>query len=215
MVGDGWPKGNTYRRGIPHTEETKRKISEANTGRHHSEETKQKISEANKGQVQEHKQTYWQGRHLSEEHKQKISEANKGRHHSEETKQKISNANKGRRFSDEHRKNLSKARKGCAPSSTSFKPGDPRLCGKNNSSWKGGVTTEVHLIRNSSEMHTWRKAVFARDNYTCQGCGDSKGGNLIGHHILLFSTHPEARLLVANGQTLCKKCHIKLHKGVE
>ena len=33
---------------VPHTEETKKKIAEANKGRHHSEETKRKISEANK-----------------------------------------------------------------------------------------------------------------------------------------------------------------------
>ena len=46
----------------------------------HSEESKRKISEAKKG------------KQLSEEHKQKISESHKGYRHSEETKQKMSEA---------------------------------------------------------------------------------------------------------------------------
>ena len=49
-----------------------------------SEETKKKMSEANKG------------KHLSEETKLKISEANKGKKRSEETRKKISEAKKGK-----------------------------------------------------------------------------------------------------------------------
>ena len=81
-------KNSEVRRGISFSEEHKRKISEANRGRHnipHSEETKRKISEARKGIPR------------SEETKRKISEANRGRHnipHSEETKRKISEANR-------------------------------------------------------------------------------------------------------------------------
>jgi hypothetical protein len=53
-------------------------------GKHHSEETKRKISEANKGK----------GTKLSEETKHKISESRKGKKHTEETKRKIREANK-------------------------------------------------------------------------------------------------------------------------
>ena len=70
-------------KGIPCSEEHKRKISEANRGRHNiplSEETKRKISEACKGIPR------------SEETKRKISEARKGIPRSEETKRKISEA---------------------------------------------------------------------------------------------------------------------------
>lgn len=49
-----------------------------------SEETKKKISEANKG------------RKLSPEHKKKISEAHKGKKLSAETKQKISEGHRGK-----------------------------------------------------------------------------------------------------------------------
>lgn len=48
-------KHNMY--GKHHTEETKRKMSEAKKGRHHTEETKNKISEAQKG-----KKSYWYGK---------------------------------------------------------------------------------------------------------------------------------------------------------
>ena len=74
------------------TEEQKRKMSEAKTGKHHSEESKKKISEALSGEKSPNF-----GKHFSEEHKKKISEAlsgeknpNFGKHHSEESKKKIS-----------------------------------------------------------------------------------------------------------------------------
>ena len=83
--------------GKPRSEETRRKISEANMGNSPSEETRRKISKTLTGTKR--------GPH-SEEHKRKISEAQKGKprpegsgmigkKHSEETKRKISEANKG------------------------------------------------------------------------------------------------------------------------
>lgn len=81
------------------SEETKRKISEAQKGKPgkpHSEETKRKMSETRKGKPSGRK-----GKHHSEESKRKMSEAHKGKpnghkgkHHSEETKRKISAAMK-------------------------------------------------------------------------------------------------------------------------
>lgn len=83
-------------KGFKHTEETKRKRSEAQKGRVspmkgkiHSEETKRKLSEARKGNK------YNLGKHASEETKRKLSEAGKGRIFSEEHKRKISEAHKG------------------------------------------------------------------------------------------------------------------------
>lgn len=73
------------------TEEHKRKIGEANKGRHRSEETRRKLSESHKGQKP------WNiGKHYSEETLKKMSEVQKGKHLSEETKKKISEANKGK-----------------------------------------------------------------------------------------------------------------------
>ncbi|WP_416360620.1 HNH endonuclease [Burkholderia gladioli] len=50
-----------------------------------------------------------------------------------------------------------------------------------------------------------------RDRFTCQHCGDARGGNLHAHHILPFATHPELRVDVSNGITLCKPCHKAVH----
>lgn len=83
-----------------HSEEAKRKISEAGKGRHPSEETKKKLSEARKGYI------------VSEETKKKLSDFNKGKHLSEETRKKLSEAGKGRKFSEETKKKLSEAKKG-------------------------------------------------------------------------------------------------------
>lgn len=68
----------------------------------HSKETKRKISEANKGK-------HWK---LSEETKRKMSESGKGKCLSEETKKKMSKVHKGRKFSEEHKKKMSEAKKG-------------------------------------------------------------------------------------------------------
>lgn len=73
--------------------------------------------------------------------------------------------------------------------------------------WKGGITTEQEKIRKSSDYKEWRNNVFKRDNYTCQCCGDSTGGNLQAHHKYNFSEYPELRFDVNNGITLCNKCH--------
>jgi len=74
----------------PHSEETKKKISDAHKGKHHSEESKQKNREKHLG-----KGAWNKGKPLSEKTKRKLSETHKGKHHSEETKRKIGDANKG------------------------------------------------------------------------------------------------------------------------
>ena len=120
--------------GKHHSEETKKKISEANKGRKVSEETREKLSKAGKGRKvsEEHKKRIskankdrkhneeerkkqseaQKGRKVSEETREKLSKAGKGKHHSEETKKKISEANKGNKLSEEAKKKLSEVKKG-------------------------------------------------------------------------------------------------------
>lgn len=78
--------------------------------------------------------------------------------------------------------------------------------GPKHYNWKGGITPENHSIRMSKEMREWRQEVFERDLYTCKNCG-KRGGKLEADHIKPFSTHPELRFELANGQTLCEECH--------
>ena len=81
--------------------------------------------------------------------------------------------------------------------------------GEKNPNWRGGIQRE-----RSKEMHTieyklWRKAVFERDDYTCKGCGDKRGGIFNAHHILPRRDFPHLLFCINNGITLCKKCHQK------
>lgn len=83
------------------------------------------------------------------------------------------------------------------------------LRGANAPQWKGGVTPINALVRESLDYRLWREAIFKRDNYTCQGCGDRQGGNLQADHIKSFALYPELRFALDNGRTLCIPCHEK------
>ena len=79
--------------------------------------------------------------------------------------------------------------------------------GENHPCWKGGLSSENHKIRQSLEYKQWRLDVFTRDQFTCQCCGDNKGGNLEAHHKYNFSDNPDLRFDVDFGIALCDKCH--------
>lgn len=55
----------------------------------------------------------------------------------------------------------------------------------------------------------WCREVHKSCNYTCASC--RKQSDLIAHHLYSYSTHPDLRLEVSNGRTLCRSCHIEFH----
>lgn len=76
---------------------------------------------------------------------------------------------------------------------------------------------EIHkkLISRGKGYGDWREKVLLKDEYTCQKCGR----NLISypfllraHHIQELHNHPELKLDVNNGGTLCVDCHILFHE---
>lgn len=86
--------GGEGRLGYAHSEETKRRISEANTGKKRTDEEKHKMSLSRKGRKMPP---------FTDEHRQRISEScigrpssRKGTHLTDETKYKLSEANKGK-----------------------------------------------------------------------------------------------------------------------
>lgn len=79
--------------------------------------------------------------------------------------------------------------------------------GSNNGSWKGGISPEVHRIRNSAAYQKWRKQVIKRDREMCVWCHSKY--QLQADHIQSFKLHPELRFDVNNGRTLCFPCHRK------
>ena len=116
-----------------HSEESKRKISEAQKGekgnmygKHHSEKTKKKLSDFFKGrklpeEIREKmcgEGNGFYGKTHSEETKRKVSETNKGNKYSfgrkvtKETKRKMSEAKNGKKLTKEHVKNAVEGRAG-------------------------------------------------------------------------------------------------------
>jgi hypothetical protein len=120
-----------------------------------------------------------------------------GKKHSAETKFKISQKHQGKVVTEEFRRKMSLiVRKG-----------------KDSNFWKGGVTNNNKKVRNSLNYKLWRKAVFERDDYTCQFC-DKRGGYLEADHIKPFAYFVNLRFELSNGRTLCLNCHRKTFKKV-
>ena len=89
-------------RGVKHSDEARRHMSEAAKGKSLSEETRKALSEALKGNQN------CKGKKLSDEHKKTISKAHKGKLKSCQQRQKMSEAAKGKPKSEEHRQKMSK-----------------------------------------------------------------------------------------------------------
>lgn len=90
-----------------HSEESKKKNSEAHLGKKHTEETKEKCRETKIGEKHP-----MYGKPKSDETKRRIGESNLGKTHSEEAKQKMREAKLGKTLSDEHKQKLSEVRRG-------------------------------------------------------------------------------------------------------
>lgn len=69
---------------------------------------------------------------------------------------------------------------------------------------------ERSLTRKYPEYIEWRKAVYERDDYTCQVCF-KRGGEIRAHHIEGYANNPELRIELSNGITMCKECHDNFH----
>ena len=105
--------------------------------------------------------------------------------------------------------------KKCSVDVTNLKTGNTTTCGdrsahysgQNNGHWKGGVTPDLILARNSKKYDKWREEVYKKCWFTCQCCGESKGIIKNAHHIKNFSENIDERYDVDNGILLCEKCH--------
>lgn len=106
--------------------------------------------------------------------------------------------------------------------------GENRI-GENNVNWQGGIAPINPLIRSTKEFKTWRKAIYERDNYTCQaeGCGKSFWEDSItihaDHYPKPFSVILKENNIntvekaincnelwdLNNGRVLCEECHKK------
>jgi hypothetical protein len=129
----------------------------------------------------------------------------KGRHHTEESKRKLRESYRGQKprlgipHTLETREKISKILRVRAAR------------GETHHMYKDGKVSERRDARFSLDYKRWRYDVFLRDRFTCQECGDARGGNLVAHHINPFADYPELRTRLDNGITLCRTCHDKIH----
>mgnify|MGYP001571452123 CR=1 FL=1 len=100
---------------------------------------------------------------------------------------KIIHALKTRKISEkviEHTKNLNKGK-----------------FGKNHPCYREEKKHKLYkFIRETYKYRQWRKKIFERDGYRCQGC-TTIGGYLTAHHIKSFAKYPELRFELDNGTT--------------
>ena len=74
--------------------------------------------------------------------------------------------------------------------------------------WRGGITNQERVARNSARYDLFRRFILARDNFTCQIC-NKRGGKLCVDHIKEWFLYPALRFDTDNGRTLCVECHRK------
>lgn len=83
--------------------------------------------------------------------------------------------------------------------------------GEKSRFWKGGVSSAETLFRKTLEYRIWRTTVYQRDKRICQLC-KAHARPAVAHHILMFATHPDLRLEIPNGITLCTPCHNRIRQ---
>lgn len=169
--------------GHPVSEETRKKLSVALTGRKNGppiQETRDKISSSQKGKPK----PYLLGHLVSAETRRKISERLSGNQNSI-----------GHRHSVEERRKMSEIAKARGNKHNFFIDGH----GDERRDERAASQTQL-------EYRLWRNAVFQRDNFVCQICG-VRGGRLQADHVLSWKNHQDKRFDVSNGRTLCVSCH--------
>lgn len=210
-------------KGFKQTKEHIEKRRLAHIGLKHSIESKIKMKKAHSGMKKP-----WAGKFKpTEETKIKMSESHKGKNPyimTDRVRKNMSLSQMGKKLSEETKQKISETNKRLGR-----KP--PYSIGEKHPRWRGGFVSEYSRIRGSDKYKQWKQNIFIRDNFTCQDCGDKKGGNLNSHHkksfkkllqevkkyLPLFDLYTGAMLYAPlwdlnNGITLCEKCHKKRTK---
>jgi len=89
-----------------------------------------------------------------------------------------------------------------------YKNVQERQKGEKSWFWKGGLTDQNRLLRNSKEIKILKRLILERDDFTCQIC-KQRGGKLDVDHIKSWALFPDLRFELTNMRTLCRSCHLK------
>ena len=165
-------------------------------------------------------QVAWnKGKPWSEEFKIKSSESRKGKininargiKRTEEQRKRISDGHIGQEAWNKGLIGESKGRpKGMNHTKETKKKISEALKGKRPWNYVTGKSKTDRRKYGTMLFNEWRMAVYERDKFVCQMCGE-KGKRLNCHHIKPFVSYPKLRFDVDNGVTLCEDCHMNLH----
>ncbi len=182
-----------------------------------SEETKKKISEATKG-----KNHHNYGKKLPKETVKRMYEGSKKLNY-QFVKEQFENEGYellSKKYINTHTKLDYSCPKGHKHSITLAHFQNSRRCfyckcensrGENNFNWNPNITDEERQDkRYYFKYYKWRKDIYERDNYICQMC-NTRGSNLVAHHIESYNNNLELRTTLTNGITFCKECHLDFH----
>ncbi len=216
----GWNKGgNTYRKGL---------TLEQEYGVEKAKEIREKLIKSHLGNS-----GYWEGKHFSEKHIRNNSEARKGLipwnkeltvETDERVKQNIEASTKTIR--EQYKNGKKSPRLGFKATEETRRRNSEANKGEKHWNWKNGITPLHQAIRNLAIYNLWRKAIFYKNQWTCQDCGH-KNRNINAHHLYPFSKLLEDYNIISlgqairteelwdtnNGVTLCKECHNELKNG--
>lgn len=67
--------------------------------------------------------------------------------------------------------------------------------------------------RNDPLVRRWRRSVLDRDGHRCMDCGSTT--SLHAHHLVRWVDAPHLRVVLENGATLCRDCHVAVHAGLK
>lgn len=214
----------SFKKGIPHTEEVKKKISEACMGRVpwnkgmswktnkpawnkglsgrsiHTEEYKEQLSKRMAGNTyRKGKTSHQKGKPLSDEQKMKISKSRQGKYTGE------NHPMFGKHHSEETKAKISKSRMGKGGQIGSSNP-MYGMTGDKHPLWQGGISFMPYCHKFNN---TLKEQIRNRDDRTCQLCGKKEidnGRRLDVHHIHYDKDNCEPDLIA-----LCNGCNSKVN----
>jgi hypothetical protein len=173
--------------GKHHTQKTKNKLRDINTGRVQSKLEKMHRSKSLKRYYMSH-EGYWVGKNFSKAHLDKLSSAQMGRKHPEDVKKKIGRKHRGKVLSEKTRKLISIGRVG-------------KYGGENNPQWKGGLSLEPYGV---DFNYQFKQLVRERENFCCLLCKyKTKKPALDVHHI----DYNKRNNIEINCVGICHSCH--------
>lgn len=115
-------------------------------------------------------------------------------------------------FTDEHKAKISKAKKGQNAGENNHFYGKVYKFPSEHPSYNHNLSDKDRADRRiNREYREWQYDVKKNDNFTCQSCYDSKGGNLVSHHLESHNSNIDLRYDIDNGVCLCETCHKEFH----